>query len=140
MTVIMLFFGNLYGEIAEDRPAKAETVVTATTEEAKAQTTGETQGKRGKSDWEMAGRVVIYLVMLGVLGAFFVYHFKRGKFAMIGGNNKLGKLKVLETRSIGSRQYLVVVEYESSKFLLSVAPSGIRKIGDLGSKEVSREA
>jgi len=47
----------------------------------------------------------------------------------LGGNASL--LKVAETRSLGSRQYLVVAEYEGKKFLLGVCPGSIEMLTPL---------
>ena len=43
------------------------------------------------------------------------------------------KLKILESKSLGNRQFLLVVAYESEKFLLGVYPNGMRFLSKLGS-------
>jgi flagellar biosynthetic protein FliO len=50
--------------------------------------------------------------------------FKKGFFGKSFGN-KEGKLKVVESRMLGNRQYLMVVEYEDNKILLGVGPGKI---------------
>ncbi len=40
-------------------------------------------------------------------------------------NGQAAKLSIVESRSLGSRQYLVVADYDGRKFLLSVCPGSI---------------
>ena len=40
-------------------------------------------------------------------------------------NGQAAKLAIVESRSLGSRQYLVVADYDGRKFLLSVCPGSI---------------
>ena len=42
------------------------------------------------------------------------------------------KLKILESKSLGNRQFLLVVAYESEKLLLGVYPNGMRFLSKLG--------
>ena len=43
------------------------------------------------------------------------------------------KLKIVESKSLGNRQFLLVVAYEDEKFLLGVYPNGMRFLSKLGS-------
>ena len=43
------------------------------------------------------------------------------------------KLKILESKSLGNRQFLLVISYESEKLLLGVYPNGMRFLSKLGS-------
>ena len=52
------------------------------------------------------------------------YLFKRGVLRKPFAN-KEGKLKVAESRMLGNRQYIMVVEYEDKKILLGVGPGKI---------------
>lgn len=45
------------------------------------------------------------------------------------------KLKILESKSLGNRQFLLVVSYESEKLLLGVYPNGMRFLCKLGADE-----
>lgn len=48
------------------------------------------------------------------------------------------KLKILESKSLGNRQFLLVISYENEKFLLGVYPNGMRFLSKLGSdKEIT---
>ena len=42
------------------------------------------------------------------------------------------KLKILESKSLGNRQFLLVVAYEGEKFLLGLYPNGMRFLSKLG--------
>lgn len=70
-----------------------------------------------------------------ILGGFAVagwYLFRKGFLRKPGGMSE-GKLKVVENRMLGNRQYLMVVEYEESKILLGVGPGKIDYLTTLGS-------
>ena len=65
-----------------------------------------------------------YVLLLGLLvgGAF--YLIKRGSLPRPFARND-GKLQVLETRMLGNRQFLLVVEYDEARMLLGVCPGRI---------------
>jgi flagellar biosynthetic protein FliO len=65
-----------------------------------------------------------YLVAFGLLigGAWFLL--KRGGLSRPFGKSD-GRLRVLETRMLGNRQFLLVVEYDDAKLLLGVCPGRI---------------
>ncbi len=48
-----------------------------------------------------------------------------------GPGGKAGRLAVAESRSLGSRQYLVVADYDGKKFLLGVCPGRIELLAPL---------
>jgi flagellar protein FliO/FliZ len=64
---------------------------------------------------------VVALLGLGV-GAWLVL--KRGSFARPASKGG-GRLQVLETRMLGNRQFLIVVEYDDARMLLGVGPGRI---------------
>lgn len=67
-------------------------------------------------------------LFLGV--GFFAYKFwKRG--ALVRSNSKQSKLKVLEMRMLGNKQFLLVVEYDGRRMLLGVSPGIIQHICSL---------
>ena len=47
------------------------------------------------------------------------------------------KLKILESKSLGNRQFLLVISYEGEKFLLGVYPNGMRFLSKLGTDKDS---
>lgn len=79
-----------------------------------------------------AGSVIRMLTGLAfVLALFFggVWLFKN--WQRLSGVRSHGRLKVLETRSMGPRQGLYVVGYDQQRFLLAASPSGISLISAL---------
>ncbi|HEX9785077.1 MAG TPA: flagellar biosynthetic protein FliO [Opitutaceae bacterium] len=70
------------------------------------------------------GQAAAYVVILGLLvgGAWLLM--KRGTLARPFSKGS-GKLQVLETRMLGNRQFLLVVEYEDAKMLIGVCPGRI---------------
>ena len=47
------------------------------------------------------------------------------------GNGSASRLAIVESRSLGSRQYLVVADYDGRKFLLGVCPGSIEMLTPL---------
>lgn len=78
----------------------------------------------GASGVGMAVTVLGYLIILGGFGvaAWFVY--KRGLIGKPFSKGE-GKLRIAETRMLGNRQFIMVVEYEDQKILLGVGPGKI---------------
>ena len=68
-------------------------------------------------------KVFVFLLLLG-LGAFFLNYFSRKKNLRSPMSGK-SKLSVVDTCSLGNRQFLVVAQYESDKHLLAVSSSGM---------------
>ena len=50
------------------------------------------------------------------------------------------KLKVVETRSLGGRQALYVVGYESERFLIAASPAGVQLLSHLPAAETVESA
>ena len=72
----------------------------------------------------MVVTILGYLLILGAMGVAAWYLFKRGVFRK-PFSNKEGKLNIAESRMLGNRQYIMVVEYEDNKILLGVGPGKI---------------
>lgn len=67
----------------------------------------------------------IYLILVVIVGmAVFGYLAKRGKLP-IKGLSDGGALRIKETRMLGNKQFLVVVEHQDRKMLLGVGPGFI---------------
>ena len=71
------------------------------------------------------GRVLGYLLLLTVLAGSGYYLFKNGFIFQKNATGALKKLQVLEMRSLGNRQFLLVVGYEEQRMLLGVTPGKI---------------
>ena len=78
----------------------------------------------GGSPIGMFVTILGYLLILGAMGVAAWYLFKRGVFRK-PFSNKEGKLNIAESRMLGNRQYIMVVEYEDNKILLGVGPGKI---------------
>jgi len=92
--------------------------------------TEDTQSPAAEGIFESSSASSVILSMLGfvllfgacVVGGWFL--FKRG-FLKKPFSKDGGKLKVAESRMLGNRQFLMVVEYEDNKILLGVGPGKI---------------
>ena len=78
----------------------------------------------GGSPIGMVVTILGYLLILGAMAVAAWYLFKRGVFRK-PFSNKEGKLNIAESRMLGNRQYIMVVEYEDNKILLGVGPGKI---------------
>jgi len=65
-----------------------------------------------------------FILLIGACGVGAWFLFKRG-FLKKPFSKGEGKLKVAESRMLGNRQFLMVVEYEDNKILLGVGPGKI---------------
>ena len=74
----------------------------------------------------LAQTVCILSVIVGVLC--FLRRFSLRRVRLFSSH----KLKILESKSLGNRQFLLVISYESEKFLLGVYPNGMRFLCKLG--------
>ena len=78
----------------------------------------------GASPIGMVVTMLGYLVILGGMAVAAWFLFKRGLIRKPFAKAE-GKLKVAESRMLGNRQYIMVVEYEDNKILLGVGPGKI---------------
>jgi flagellar biogenesis protein FliO len=85
-------------------------------------------------------QVFVYLIVLaGLLGGAF-WFLRRGGTLFQPRSKGPRKLNISETRLLGSRQYLVVAEYEEQKVLLGVCPGRIDYLCRLGARPSEEEA
>jgi flagellar protein FliO/FliZ len=82
-----------------------------------------------------AGYVVTFGLLLG--GAWLLL--KRGTFKRAFHKSE-GRLQVLETKMLGNRQFLLVVEYDDAKLLLGVCPGRIDYLTPLAGHPLSTGA
>ena len=80
----------------------------------------------------------LYLAVALLLGAGGWWLWLKRKGGLRGGLAGTAHLTIAETKSLGSRQYLVVADYEGKKFLLGVCPGSIELLtpleGDKGNE------
>lgn len=84
---------------------------------------------RGGRSWG----VLIAALLLASAGAWFLI--KRRSAGPLGGAKGERRIQIEETRSLGNRQYLVVADYEGSKFLIGVTPGQIQMLASLKSSQ-----
>lgn len=77
---------------------------------------------------------IIGVVVLGGAGAWFLL---RGRKLQLQGR-VVRRLNIDETKSLGSRQYLVVASYEGKKLLLGVCPGRIDLLTTLDASSESK--
>ncbi len=80
-----------------------------------------------------------YMGVLIALGFAAVYLIKNGWAIGVLKGLPQRKLRIADTRPLGNRQFLVVVEYESTKLLVGVSPGRIDYLHDLSVREVPKE-
>jgi len=90
-----------------------------------------TVGKEGSRSWSF----LIGALALASAGAWFLV--KRRGAGPLGVAKGERKIVIEETRSLGNRQYLVVAEYEGSKFLIGVTAGQIQLVSPLKSTRES---
>ncbi len=80
-----------------------------------------------------------YFAALLALAGGGMYFVKRGGIRF--GGNKAGenRLQLLETKMLGNRQFLVVVQYDDSKMLVGVGPGQIQYLCPLESADADME-
>ena len=71
------------------------------------------------------GRMLGYTVLVACLAFLSYYFIKHGLPLYRARNNEEKKLHVLELKSLGNRQFLLVVGYEDQRLLLGVTPGKI---------------
>lgn len=79
--------------------------------------------------------IFLFVLMVAVLAGLWIWSKKKG--LSIGGVQGTSHLNICETKPLGNRQFLVVVQYGEQKMLLGVAPGMINHLcyleGDEGS-------
>lgn len=79
-------------------------------------------------------QVVIFLMVLGIAAYGLIRLQKGGRLGNWGRLSNTNKLSILEIRSLGNRQHLMVAAYEGKKFLLGVGTNGIHFLCHLNEK------
>ncbi|MEQ9825052.1 MAG: flagellar biosynthetic protein FliO [Puniceicoccaceae bacterium] len=74
----------------------------------------------------LMGSLALFLVMLAAVAGFWIYTKRGGNSIRQFGVSK--DLRIRETKALGNRQFLVVVEYGEQRMLLGVAPGVINHL------------
>jgi flagellar protein FliO/FliZ len=80
------------------------------------------------------------LILAGVLlaGAGGWWLWLKRRDGLRGPGGKTTRLNIAESRSLGSRQYLVVADYDGKKFLLGVCPGSIELLTPLDGEKTEQ--
>ena len=70
--------------------------------------------------------IVYFIAFIGAMTCL-LYVYRKRKMSVYGGSRG-GKLRICETRMLGNKQFLVVVEYGKQKMLLGVGPGMIHHL------------
>ncbi len=73
----------------------------------------------------------LYLAVALLAGAGGWWLWLKRRHGVRGGLAGAARLKIAESKSLGSRQYLVVADYDGKKFLLGVCPGSIELLTPL---------
>ena len=124
--------------VAQTTDSEAEVFYPRTAEEGASETTEteRTSSFAGGSTFVMFTGYGAVLAVLGV-GVFFAL--KRGGWRNVMKRSE-GRLQVSETRMLGNRQFIMVVEYEDSRLLVGVSPGRIELLTPLGPAMSNLEA
>lgn len=86
-------------------------------------------GAESRAEAPASGKALVALaVVCAAAGGWLLWRRRQGEAMAAGGGRKL---KVVETQSLGNRQFLVVADYDGRKFLLGVCPGRIEMLTDL---------
>ena len=72
--------------------------------------------------------LILATALLAAVGGWWFWQKRRVSFRAGAG---AARLAIVESRSLGSRQYLVVADYDGRKFLLGVCPGSIQMLAPL---------
>jgi flagellar biogenesis protein FliO len=90
----------------------------------------------GKSQGDMVAPIVFAVVAVIALGVFFYVKKSRNRLGRLSQNSQ-GAIEICRTRSLGSKQFLVVVQVEGRRMLIGVGPTFMTHLCDLESEEFS---
>jgi len=88
----------------------------------------------GKAPDGTTAPLILAVVAVVVLGVFFYVRSSRNRLGKLSQNSQ-GAIEICRTRSLGGKQYLVVVQVEGRRMLLGVGPTFMTHLCDLESEE-----
>ncbi len=124
---VFSFLGGTLASAQDPAVAPNPPSVLVPTERSSAQGGGSSQVGSGVLNGGGTVSLLGYVLTIVVLGAAGLTVLLRGGFLGVswGGVKTARKLRIEESRVVGSRQHLVVVEYEGRKVLLGISPGRI---------------
>jgi len=77
---------------------------------------------------------LMWVVVFITITLYVYFHLRHGINISKKKDKASKKLLILETRSLGNRQFLMVVAYKKEKFLLGIHPNGIQFLSKINDK------
>ena len=90
----------------------------------------------GNAPGGMAVPLICAFAAIAALGAYFYVKRSRNRLGKLSQNSQ-GAIEICRTRSLGSKQFLVVVQVEGRRMLIGVGPTFMTHLCDLESEEFS---
>jgi flagellar biogenesis protein FliO len=85
----------------------------------------------------VSGPAMLALSAVMAAGAYFLFRRMRGSLGNRLSQRSAGAIEISRTRSLGNRQYLVVVQVEGKRMLLGVGPGFINNLAELAPEDYS---
>jgi len=89
----------------------------------------------GSSSLAMMLQALFFISVLGAGAYLFVQYKRKPNVASRASGRSVEGLRVMETRMLGNKQFLVVVDYSGQRMLLGVGPGLIRHLCELPTPE-----
>ena len=86
--------------------------------------------KKDISPLSQVTKIIIFLVFLTMVAYVIVKKQKRGDL-LLSNKKKNSQLKILETKLLGNRQYIILIEVSGAKKLIGVSNNQINNLGSL---------
>ena len=128
---LIIFFSPLFSN--EEEVAKKEVVAPAAEKlseekvfipsQSNKQTNFSEESRMGVSG---VAQVLIFLIVTGAI-AYVIVRKTRGNFTPLKNGNGQ-RIQILDTKSLGGKQFLLVAQYEDTKVLLGVSANGIQAL------------
>jgi flagellar biogenesis protein FliO len=83
------------------------------------------------SQYKLSGPALLAISAVILLGGYILIRRAKGNLSSRLTQTAKGAIEICRTRSLGGKQYLVVVQVEGKRMLLGVGPSFITKLTDL---------
>lgn len=115
-------------------PAQTEQVLTPS---ARATAQAEKATAEADKKSELHGPALLAIAAIIVLGGYFLIKRAKGSLGGRLAQTSKGAIDICRTRTLGGKQYLVVVQVEGRRMLLGVGPSFITKLTDLEPEDFS---
>ena len=125
--LLIFFFQTLaYSRMEEDVPFKSSKVFSPNEKVIVDQQVD----KKDISPFSQITKIILFLVFLTMVAYVIVKKQKRGDLLLLN-KKKNSQLKILETKLLGNRQYIILIEVSGTKKLIGVSNNQINNLGSL---------